>query len=261
MLETNEMKFTRSFQAPCLLAAAFLPLFGSMAGAAVVSFDSETDFSNHFNRLRGGAATYNSSGKFISYSENNNTNLYAYDLNGSEEGVSTFSLPLGGSLTVSSDVRFSVGGPNPSNSSSFGIFFGNYLALLNVANVTDRLRLGTNLSLSDGGVGNFAGAEVAGDVVPVQLDSDWVTVTATMTAVTTTSFVFSLKVGSLTKTETINAALPTDFQLGLRAYNVTDSGNRIDIDNFSVDVVPEPSSTMLISGALSVIALRRRRIA
>lgn len=247
----------------CILAvAAAFPLFGSLATGAVLTFDNETDFAANFNRITGsGAMGYNTPGQYLSFTPINSTSTFAYDLNGSTAGLTTFVLPVGGSVTISADVRFTEGGPNTTTSSSFGLFMGSYLGLLNSASINETLRIGTNLSYTDGGVGTFAGTGVSKDLFTPGTDAPFVPVTATMTWINASSFSFSFIVGSETYTQTIASAPPTDFQVGLRVYNVTGSTNRVDIDNFNVTVIPEPSAALVAVGSLSILSLRRRRTA
>jgi len=253
------MMILKTFPFHCILtAAAALPLFGSLATGAVLTFDTANDFAGNFNRITGGGAMgYNNPGQYLSYTPISNTSTFAYDLNGSAAGLTTFGLPVGGSVTISADVRFTEGGPSTTASSSFGLFMGSYLGLLNSASVNETLRIGTNLNLTDGGVSGFAGSGLGEDLFTPGGDAPFVPVTAKMTWIDESSFSFSFIVGSGSYTQTIASAPPTDFQVGFRAYNVTGSTNRLDIDNFNVTVIPEPSAALLAVGSLSLLSLRR----
>jgi hypothetical protein len=242
----------------CALGLSFAAV---EAGAAVIQFDSSSEFAGNFRRIVGSTTpTYNTENQFMAFSASNQTNLYSYDTDGAGSGLTTFSLPVGSSLTVSTDVRFSVGGLDNANSSSVGIYFGNYLALLNVASTNETLRIGTNLSLTDGGVSSFSGSGVSGvDLVPVGDNAVFVPISATMTVLSENNFTLSFTVGSRTYSQTIDSVAPSSFVTGLRFYNVTNSSNVIDFDNYSVDLVPEPSVALLSLGGAAAFCLRRRR--
>lgn len=238
------------------LSTLLVALGASSSLGAVLNFDSASDYANNFRVLGSGTAFSHNAGGYISYAPSTaKTSMHTYDLDGAGSGTTKFTLAVGGSLTVTTSVRFS-----GETASSIGIYFGTDLALFNTSTSgsNDNLRIFSGLSLTDGNVSNvLSGLANALPLITGGADAPFTTFSATLTATGVNSYSISMAVGSSTHTHHFNTAAPTDFEVGLRVYN--GGGLTIDIDHFDLTVVPEPSSSLLILGSLCGIPFLRRR--
>lgn len=243
-------------------AAAFV--FAVEASGSVILFDNAAKLTDNFNRV--GTSTlavlsYNSAGYVEAAAQTNQAALYAYDLNGSTAGTTTFSLDVGQSLVVTTGIRFTTG-----QNSSFGIFFGNLTAILNVnqSSDNDQLRIFTTLARDNSAtVGGVVGTSLTGvDFVTPTETGTFSTLTATLASITADQFTLTIAIGGRDLSYTFDTAtnpLPTNFEIGMRAGNAN-TVNDTHISYFSVETIPEPSAAILVSAGLLGLCGRRKRI-
>ncbi len=245
-----------------VVAAAFI--FAVEASGSVILFDNAAKVTDNFNRV--GTSTiavlsYNSAGYAEAAAQTGQAALYAYDLNGSAAGTTTFSLDVGQSLVVTTGVRFTTG-----QNSSFGIFFGNFTALLNVnqSSDNDQLRIFTTLVRDNSAsVGGVVGTSLTGvDFVTPTDTGAFSTLTATLASIAADQFRITIATGGRNlfyDFDTATNPLPANFEIGIRAGNAN-TVNDTHISYFSVETIPEPSAAILISAGLLGLCGRRKRI-
>lgn len=267
---------------PHLLLASALALAATSSARAQVSLDFETpgQLAANFRNI-GGTTNVNvtqssngASNDFVKIDITNNTSaaVLLYDTTPGDTTVgtqSTFAVTAGNPLTASFDFRVGTAA-----NSSVGIIFADatnasnhVLALFNVNNsgATDQFRFFKDGSIATDVVtaGTLVGT-ATNVATTVGLGSTFSNFSAVLSVSGTTPSI-SLTVGGQTVNQTFVVG---DFNwanttVNLRVFDTENffASSGIDIDNFSVTAIPEPSAFAAFAGlgALALVALRRRR--
>jgi hypothetical protein len=249
------------------------------AQAVVVDFSGASDFANNFRLLPFSSGhTIAQTGSVLTVTGNNvNTTAvaYIYDTTPADATPGTqnsFSLQVGESISVSLDI----GNISANNAgSSIGFYFasptapgspGNFLALMNINNsgANEQFRFANNATLSNSspnGSAFSAGSPSLADTGVTLSDPIFRTVTATYLLNSATSVTMTLASGAITSSVTFNSVTAfSDVAVAFRMSPVAGTPRRtMEIDNFDVTVIPEPSTYALLAGAAGLgLALRRR---
>jgi hypothetical protein len=266
------MKSPSSSQNTCLGILGALLLVSGSASAVIVDFNNPNDLANNFrlypnsssvSTVQSGTsvqvtgATFNTTPNILIY---DTTPLVTTDYN-------TFALNIGQTLSVSVDVA-SITGAGSSlgfyffNSAQTLTSFSHNTALMNFDNsgTNELARFGTYQAIT--GIGTTNGTPSTGNGITLN-DPTFQTVTATYTRTSAQNIELTLNVGGFTSTFTnTNFASYTNVGIGIRVYPVPGTpANSYLFDNFTVNVVPEPSALTLAAVGLigSFFGLQRRR--
>lgn len=267
----------------CPAIAGFLLLFlANTAGAQVlIDFQTAGQFANNFRKVTSNsdsaAQTANAfpANNYLRYDRTTTTSnvlAYMYDTTPGDTTVATQSVfSTATALTVSYGLRAT------SATSSFGIYFAdpndinnNLLVLFNLdsSGSTDQFRFFRDGAMSSAGVGTQVGLSQsgstgfnAGTITPAT--TPFAPLSATLTVAGTTP-TLSLTVGSQTFSQTFSAG---DFNFSggnttviVRMFDPNPATNTpMDIDDFQIVSVPEPSSGILLLSAAGLWAVVRRK--
>jgi len=252
---------------------ALLLLTPLAQGALITDFNLGTEFGALFRQtynetntttVTANGAVKATSGDDAGGGTGGSAEVFIYDTTPENGTVkSTFSGPL----SVSFDIRAAQAG------SSLGIYLINpasessatqYLALFNMDDgAVDRVRLFNAASVTSVNVGSVvAGSNITGNAGVNAGTGNFAKATLTYTQGANNSAVLQYTVGSLTTGEISlgdNTWRP-EVEIGFRIYDSSTAAGGMEIDNFDVTLIPEPSASVLGMVGLAGVLVRRRRM-
>lgn len=242
-------------------------------GALITDFNQGTELASMFRQTYNEVNTTTTavdglvratSGDGLGGGTGGSAEVYIYDTTPADGTVkSTFSGPL----SVSFDIRAAQAG------SSLGIFLidpnsesssTQFLGLFNMDDGSvDRVRLFAGASVTSVGVGTaVTDSNITGNAGVNAGTGNFATMTLTYTQGANNAAVLQLTVGGLTTgaIPLANNSWRPEVEIGFRIYDSSIAVGGMEIDNFTVTPIPEPSASLLgMAGILGISSKRRRR--
>lgn len=253
----------RTIRLAAIAAIAGFSALVSSSNAAVVTFDTASDFTNNFRAYTNNQTLAVAGGALTVTAASAAAHAVVYDTTPVDDSVKSTFNALTGPVTVS----FSLGSVTNANA-SIGVYFvdasqpasqfASGIVLLNVNNsgtpaVNDQIRVASYVQPSSASAGTLTSL-TSGTDLGIGLNGSPTTVTATYTRISAQNSSIAMTIGANTYTGNFTGWWsPTNVEVGLRVFP---NGGSYAIDNFTV--VPEPAALSL-AGAIGLLVLRRNR--